>query len=93
MCNCISENFVIWGGSLEYGEPYYLANQALHPNCFPFVAVLLCRPDNVEVCVEKLEGERRFCVALGSRARAPLWLAPMVTHHFDHSLRLALFYG
>lgn len=52
----LSSNFVTWGGSLEYAEPYALSNDHLKPSCFPFMAVLLCKPDGVEYCLDRIEG-------------------------------------
>lgn len=53
---CLQENFVSWAGSIEYSEPYALMNDHLKPSSFPFLAVLHCKSDNVEYCIDRLEG-------------------------------------
>lgn len=53
---CLQENFESWAGSIEYSEPYALMNDHLKPSTFPFLAVLHCKSDNVEYCIDRLEG-------------------------------------
>lgn len=46
MTEFINEQFLIWGGSIEYAEPYQLMETQLRPEGFPFLATLMFRPND-----------------------------------------------
>lgn len=53
----IGENMLIWGGSIEHAEPYQLMEEHLKPEGFPFVAMLLFKPnDPVGYCMDRFSG-------------------------------------
>jgi FAS-associated factor 2 len=52
----LDENFSAWAGSIEFAEPYNLSNEHIRPAAYPFLAVLLCKPDNSEACLDRIEG-------------------------------------
>jgi len=51
----IDEHFVIWGGSLEYSEPF-VVSESIQSSGFPFMAVLLCGHSEGAHCLERIEG-------------------------------------
>ena len=51
----IDEHFVVWGGSLEYSEPF-VVSESIQSSGFPFMAVLLCGHSDGAHCLERIEG-------------------------------------
>ncbi|CAB1111800.1 unnamed protein product [Ectocarpus sp. CCAP 1310/34] len=54
MVDFMEHNVLVWGGSLMHGEAYAVGN-ALDACAFPYVGLLLCKQNQVQV-VERVEG-------------------------------------
>lgn len=50
MVDFMEHNVLVWGGSLMHGEAYAVGN-ALDVCAFPYVGLLLCKQNQVQVCV------------------------------------------
>ncbi|CAN0044149.1 unnamed protein product [Ectocarpus fasciculatus] len=55
MVDFMQHNVLVWGGSLMHGEAYAVGN-ALDACAFPYVGLLLCKQNQVQQVVERVEG-------------------------------------
>ncbi|KAG5191758.1 hypothetical protein JKP88DRAFT_266399 [Tribonema minus] len=69
MAEFMAQNFLAWGGSVWHADAYSVSNQ-LGACTYPFMALLLCSPDQVQV-MERFEG-KLSCEAILERAGAAM---------------------